>query len=146
LREGWRVSENTKEIDVMQKFTLAAATAILLLGSAAAGMAEDNDRAPGASGVSPGHEMQEHGSKAGEPGASGYAPRHEDRDDRGMSNDRQRMAGDGDRDRDDMRFMRDRDDKFGGRDRDDRAGLRDRDDHGSMRDRDDRIRGDRDYR
>ena len=80
----------------MHKFTLATATAIILLGSGVVGMAEDNDRAPGASGVSPGHEMQEHGSKTGAPGASGYAPGHEDRDDRRMSNDRQRMAGDGD--------------------------------------------------
>ena len=31
---------------------------------------------PGASGYSPGHEMQEKGSKKGEPGASGYAPGH----------------------------------------------------------------------
>lgn len=32
---------------------------------------------PGASGNTPGHEMQERGSKAGSPGASGYAPGHE---------------------------------------------------------------------
>lgn len=31
----------------------------------------------GASSKSPGHEMQEHGSRAGSPGASGYAPGHE---------------------------------------------------------------------
>ena len=31
---------------------------------------------PGASGYSPGHEMQKKGSKAGEPGASGDAPGH----------------------------------------------------------------------
>jgi hypothetical protein len=129
----------------MHKFTLAAATAVLLLGSASAGLAEDNDKAPGASGMSPGHEMQEHGSKTGAPGASGYAPGHNDRD-RGMSNDPQRMAGDGDRDRDDMKFNKDRDDKLGGRDRDDSKGLKDRDDHGGSRDRDDRTRGDRDDR
>lgn len=29
---------------------------------------------PGASGYAPGHEMQARGSKAGSPGASGYAP------------------------------------------------------------------------
>jgi hypothetical protein len=29
---------------------------------------------PGASGYAPGHEMQAHGSKKGSPGASGYAP------------------------------------------------------------------------
>ena len=29
---------------------------------------------PGASGYAPGHEMQARGSKKGEPGASGYAP------------------------------------------------------------------------
>lgn len=31
----------------------------------------------GASSKSPGHEMQERGSRAGSPGASGYAPGHE---------------------------------------------------------------------
>ena len=31
---------------------------------------------PGASGYAPGHEMQDNGSKRGEPGASGYAPGH----------------------------------------------------------------------
>lgn len=32
---------------------------------------------PGASGYSPGHEMQEKGSRLNSPGASGYAPGHE---------------------------------------------------------------------
>ncbi|MBE7196440.1 MAG: hypothetical protein INR70_01375 [Parafilimonas terrae] len=31
----------------------------------------------GASSKTPGHEMQEHGSRPGSPGASGYAPGHE---------------------------------------------------------------------
>ncbi|MEL6062590.1 MULTISPECIES: hypothetical protein [unclassified Methylobacterium] len=31
----------------------------------------------GAASRTPGHEMQEHGSRAGSPGASGYAPGHE---------------------------------------------------------------------
>jgi hypothetical protein len=31
---------------------------------------------PGASGYAPGHQMQDKGSKAGSPGASGYAPGH----------------------------------------------------------------------
>jgi hypothetical protein len=35
-------------------------------------------KAPGRSGTSPGHEMQEHGSVPGSPGASGYAPGHTD--------------------------------------------------------------------
>jgi len=33
---------------------------------------------PGASGYSPGHKMQDKGSKPGAPGASGYAPGHQD--------------------------------------------------------------------
>jgi hypothetical protein len=33
--------------------------------------------AQGVSSKTPGHEMQEHGSKKGSPGASGYAPGHE---------------------------------------------------------------------
>jgi hypothetical protein len=41
---------------------------------------------PGASGYSPGHRMQDKGSKAGQPGASGYAPGH--RDNSGMSDHR----------------------------------------------------------
>jgi len=32
---------------------------------------------PGASGYAPGHEMQDKGSKTGHPGASGYAPGHD---------------------------------------------------------------------
>jgi hypothetical protein len=31
---------------------------------------------PGASGYAPGHQMQDKGSKKGSPGASGYAPGH----------------------------------------------------------------------
>lgn len=31
---------------------------------------------PGASGYAPGHQMQDKGSKEGHPGASGYAPGH----------------------------------------------------------------------
>jgi hypothetical protein len=31
---------------------------------------------PGASGYAPGHQMQDKGSKTGHPGASGYAPGH----------------------------------------------------------------------
>jgi opacity protein-like surface antigen len=59
----------------MKKLTLSAAAAALLLSSVAFAMAKD--QAPGASGTSPGHEMQKHGSKKGHPGASGYAPGHE---------------------------------------------------------------------
>jgi len=32
---------------------------------------------PGASGYSPGHQMQRYGSRRGHPGASGYAPGHQ---------------------------------------------------------------------
>jgi opacity protein-like surface antigen len=59
----------------MKKLALSAAAAALLFSSVAFAMAKD--QAPGASGQSPGHEMQKHGSKKGHPGASGYAPGHE---------------------------------------------------------------------
>src|SRR5260370_27368543 len=96
----------------MTILSLAASTG-LLLGSAAMGYTQAPGGAgmkggsPGASGASPGHQMQEHGSRPGEPGASGYAPGHErmgDRDDRttGRGGDRDdRTTGRGDRDRDD---------------------------------------------
>jgi hypothetical protein len=51
----------------------------------------------GASKMSPGHEMQEHGSVKGQPGASGYAPGHE-------------MKEHGSRDRDDVNMTRERKD------------------------------------
>jgi hypothetical protein len=47
--------------------------------------------------MSPGHEMQEHGSVKGQPGASGYAPGHE-------------MKEHGSRDRDDVNMTRERKD------------------------------------
>jgi hypothetical protein len=55
---------------------------------------------PGASGYTPGHQMQEKGSRAGEPGASGYAPGHQapSTTGRGSMGDR-----DPDRDRGDTR-------------------------------------------
>ncbi len=71
----------------MKKSMLIAAAAVLLIGAAAPAVAEDNDRLPGASGNTPGHEMQEHGSVPGHPGASGYAPGHQNRD-RGVLQDR----------------------------------------------------------
>lgn len=40
-------------------------------------LAADNSSSPGASGNSPGHQMQSEGSKPGSPGASGYAPGQE---------------------------------------------------------------------
>jgi hypothetical protein len=92
--------------------SLTAATC-LLIGSVAVGYAQ-RDSGPGASERTPGHEMQEHGSKPGQPGASGYAPGHErtgDRDDRtiGRGGDRDDRVG---RDRDDRTLRRggDRDD------------------------------------
>ena len=66
----------------MNKLMIAVVAAALVLGSFTVSMA--SDRSPGASGYSPGHEMQKYGSKRGQPGASGYAPGHEmkrDRDD-----------------------------------------------------------------
>src|SRR3569623_74150 len=71
----------------MRKTICVAATALLFLSGAA--FAQSNSTpghemqnkgsktgSPGASGYSPGHEMQNKGSKAGSPGASGYAPGH----------------------------------------------------------------------
>jgi hypothetical protein len=59
----------------MKKLALFATAAALSLSSVAFAMAKD--QAPGASGTSPGHEMQKYGSKKGQPGASGYAPGHD---------------------------------------------------------------------
>lgn len=53
----------------MKAILIAAAATGLL---AAPALAESNMNK-----MTPGHEMQEHGSKAGSPGASGYAPGHE---------------------------------------------------------------------
>jgi hypothetical protein len=98
--------------------SLTAATC-LLIGSVAVGYAQ-RDSSPGASERTPGHEMQEHGSKPGKPGASGYAPGHErtgDRDDQtiGRGGDRDDRMG---RDRDDRTLRR-------GGDRDDATRRRD---------------------
>ena len=59
----------------MRQATLAVA-ALLALGSAAMA-AESTTTSPGASGNTPGHQMQDKGAKAGSPGASGYAPGQE---------------------------------------------------------------------
>ncbi len=61
----------------MKKLALFAAAAALLFSSIA--FTEAKDQAPGASGTSPGHEMQKYGSKKGQPGASEYAPGHDRR-------------------------------------------------------------------
>ena len=53
------------------KSVIVAVAATALIASAPVAYAQ------GASSKSPGHEMQEHGSKKGSPGASGYAPGHE---------------------------------------------------------------------
>jgi hypothetical protein len=53
------------------KFTIIAVSAAALIASAPAVYAQ------GASSKTPGHEMQQHGSKKGSPGASGYSPGHE---------------------------------------------------------------------
>jgi hypothetical protein len=125
------------------KILSIAAVAGLLIGSTAMVQAQQPSApgqrmqggaasSPGASGASPGHEMQERGSKGG-PGASGFAPGH------------QGTTGAGDRD--DKIGGRDRDDKMRG-DRDDKM-RGDRDDRTTGfggRDSDDRPRGDRDDR
>jgi hypothetical protein len=88
-----RGGETRREELRMKKFTLAAATATLLLGSVAFAAAQDGDK--GMSGFSPGHEMQQKGSVRGQPSASGYALGHRDSDDRGMLRDREdRMDSD----------------------------------------------------
>ena len=68
----------------MKRLTIAAASAAaLLLGSFGVGLAAEQGGGP--SKMSPGHEMQEHGSVKGQPGASGYAPGHEMKE-RGSTN------------------------------------------------------------
>ena len=63
----------------MTRFTVVAASAAaLIIGSSGIGLAAE--QSGGASKMSPGHEMQEHGSVRGQPGASGYAPGHEMKD------------------------------------------------------------------
>ncbi len=52
------------------KSAVAIATAALIASAPAV-------YAQGSFSKSPGHEMQQHGSKKGSPGASGYAPGHE---------------------------------------------------------------------
>jgi hypothetical protein len=60
----------------MTRFTVAAASAAaVLFGSFGVGLAAE--QSTGASKMSPGHEMQEHGRIKGHPGASGYAPGQE---------------------------------------------------------------------
>jgi hypothetical protein len=130
----------------MKKICLAVASAALLCGTASLGLAQGVGLGgAGKSGLTPGHEMQEKGSKPGAPGASGYAPGHQDRDDLHGLRD---QAGDKDmkglRDRDDTKFGKDRDDTHGLRDQagdKDMKGLRDRDDKKFGKDRDD-IKGD----
>jgi hypothetical protein len=58
------------------KLTIVSLAATLAL-TGAAFATETTKSGPGASSNSPGHEMQDRGSKAGSPGASGYAPGHE---------------------------------------------------------------------
>jgi hypothetical protein len=79
------------EVIAMNKvFTAIAASALLMLGSAAASAQGASDQAPGqkmqdkgsvsgspgASGYAPGQRMQDKGSVKGTTGASGYAPGH----------------------------------------------------------------------
>lgn len=62
--------ENTRERTTMKLNTLALATVIVALPAAALAQSSGNS----ASQSSPGHQMQDQGSKPGSPGASGYAP------------------------------------------------------------------------
>src|SRR5437588_5859569 len=103
------------------KLLSIAAVAGLLIGSTAIVHAQSRGMGagPGASGTSPGHEMQSEGSRGG-PGASGFAP--------GRQGDRDETVGRGDRD-----------DRMGRGDRDERT-------NGLGRDSDDRMRDDRDDR
>jgi hypothetical protein len=122
----------------MKKISIAVASAALLCASVSVGLAQGL----GATSMSPGHEIQKHGSKPGSAGASGYAPGHQDRDDlhglRDQASDKDR---DRTRDRDGMKVGKNRDDVRGLRDQagdKDRDVTRDRDDLRFKKDRDDR--------
>jgi hypothetical protein len=96
---------------------VALLTLLAAFGFGTVAFAEE--RAPGKSGETPGHEMQEHGSMPGSPGASGYTRGHnKDADDiRGRETtgsglrdrDDVKIKGDRDHDRDDIKIKRDRD-------------------------------------
>lgn len=60
----------------MKQITIALMAATMLVGGAWVGGASATEQ-NGASARSPGHEMQDRGSRKGSPGASGYAPGHE---------------------------------------------------------------------
>ncbi len=62
----------------MKRSLIALACTVALTGAA---FATETKSGPGASDHSPGHEMQDKGSKAGSPGASGYAPGQEKKSD-----------------------------------------------------------------
>jgi hypothetical protein len=112
----------------MRTAPMLATASILILGATSVAIGAEMGR--GASGETPGHEMQEHGSVPGHPGASGYAPGHnKDADD--VRGKRHETTGAGRRDRDDVKIK-------GDRDRDDMKfkGDHDRDDHKVKRDRD----------
>jgi hypothetical protein len=105
-------------------FTIAAiAVAGLLVSAASASLAQGRDVEG-----TPGHRVQEQGSRPGYPGASGYAPGHQrrymgdrDRDDRFRDRDNRSYRYSrhrGDRDRDIYRGDRDRDTYRGDRNRD----------------------------
>jgi hypothetical protein len=100
----------TMESAMKTKTLSIAVAAGLLIGAGEIVQAQTRGN-PGASGVSPGHEMQEHGGERG-PGASGFAPGHAgDRDDRLRGDDEDRTTGFGGRDPDD-RLRGDRDDQM----------------------------------
>jgi hypothetical protein len=93
-RTGWVQGKGAGvrkgDMSMAAKTLSIMAAAGLLIGAMAATVAQTRDTPghemqqkgskkgePGASGYAPGHEMQKKGSKMGEPGASGYAPGHE---------------------------------------------------------------------
>lgn len=58
----------------MKLYIPAAALAVALIAGGATAAQAGKGGGQGASGFSPGHQMQVHGSVPGHPGASGYAP------------------------------------------------------------------------
>jgi hypothetical protein len=76
----------------MKKLCLAGAAAVLLIGTTAYGFAQNSDSSEK---MSPGHQMQKHGTS---PGASRHAPGHQTGDDRGTLRDRDDRMMNQDRD------------------------------------------------
>ena len=97
------------EASMTAKTLSIAAAAALLIGATALVQAQTRS-SPGASGVSPGHGMQEHGGRGFAPGRAGTTGAG-DRDHGLRGDDDDRTTGFGGRDRDD-RLRGDRDDQM----------------------------------